>query len=73
MAWRKVAPEAPKITFMFRRTQRIQHRVIFIADLLQQKRYKGISAKGTGTWDNAWRKPDSDFQESFPSGITRDV
>lgn len=31
-------------------------------------RYKAKSAKGKGTQDEVWRKPDTHFQESSPNG-----
>ena len=37
------------------------------------KGHKAKLAKGKGSWDKVWRKPDIDFQEFSPTGVTRDV
>lgn len=39
----------------------------------EYKGYKAKSAKGKGAWGEAWRKPDSSFQESSPTGVSPDT
>lgn len=51
----------PKITFT-RKTQRTQHTVIFMADLLHRNEYQVQSAKEKGTWGQVQRKTGTSFQ-----------
>ena len=41
--------------------------------IVSSKGHKAKLAKGKGSWDKVWRKPDISVQEFSPTGITRDV
>lgn len=56
-----------------RRTQKTQHVLILMAMVYYSEGTQAKAAKGKGKWDEAWRKPGTDFQKSFPSGVTKDV
>lgn len=56
-----------------RRTQRTQHGVILMAIIYYSEGTQAKGAKGKGKRGEAWRKPGTGLQKSFPSGVTQDV